>query len=185
MEYYPAADGPAAAGRSGKGWCLVRQIVAASAAVLVLLLSVTTCVFATPVDTYEFTSLKNQQRAMSLAHELRCPQCQNQNLIDSNSPVARDLRMQVYKMVEEGRNDAEIIDFMTSRYGDFVLYKPKVESKTYLLWWGPVGLLLFGLMIGWVFIRNQRQRSSEPVNLTPEQRAELDGLLRKDSRQDE
>lgn len=162
----------------------MRQIVAASAAILVLLLSVPTFVFATPVDTFEFTSLKNQQRAMSLAHELRCPQCQNQNLIDSNSPVARDLRMQVYKMVEEGRNDAEIIDFMTSRYGDFVLYKPKVESKTYLLWWGPVGLLIFGMMIGWVFIRNQRQSNSELIDLTPEQLAELDTLLKKDVQKD-
>lgn len=123
---------------------------------LVLLLSMATAAMATPVDTYEFKSPENQKRGLSLAHELRCPQCQNQNLIDSNSPVARDLRLEVYKMVDEGKGDDEIIEFMTSRYGEFVLYKPKMETKTYILWLGPVGLLLLGLIIGFIFIRKQR-----------------------------
>ena len=114
---------------------------------LVLMFSMTTAVMATPVDTYEFKSPENQKRGLSLAHELRCPQCQNQNLIDSNSPVARDLRLEVFKMVDEGKGDDEIIEFMTSRYGEFVLYKPKMETKTYILWLGPIGLLLLGLVI--------------------------------------
>ncbi|GGB72211.1 heme lyase NrfEFG subunit NrfF [Shewanella inventionis] len=136
-------------------------------------------VIATPVDTYEFKTTENQQRALSLAHQLRCPQCQNQNLVDSNSPVAQDLRLEVYKMVDSGKSDPEIIDFMTSRYGDFVLYKPKLDSKTYVLWLGPFGLLVFGLLIGFIFIRRQRIQPSETVSLTPEQQAELDALLNK------
>lgn len=139
----------------------------------------TVSAFATPVDTYEFKSTDNQERALSLAHQLRCPQCQNQNLVDSNSPVAQDLRLEVYKMVDSGKADSEIIDFMTSRYGDFVLYKPKLDAKTYVLWLGPAGLLVFGLLIGFIFVRKQRIQTTEAETLTPEQQAELDALLNK------
>ncbi len=134
-------------------------------------------VLATPVDTYEFKSVDNQQRALSLAHQLRCPQCQNQNLVDSNSPVAQDLRLEVYKMVDNGKSDSDIIEFMTSRYGDFVLYNPKLDSKTYLLWLGPFGLLILGLFIGFIFVRKQRIQATESTTLSAEQQAELDALL--------
>lgn len=146
---------------------------------LVLLLSMVTSVIATPVDTYEFKSPDNQKRALSLAHSLRCPQCQNQNLIDSNSPVASDLRLEVFKMVDEGKGDDEIIEFMTSRYGEFVLYKPKMEMKTYVLWLGPVGLLILGLLIGFVFIRKQRIGGNAPQEISAEDQQELDVLLKR------
>ncbi|QYK09402.1 heme lyase NrfEFG subunit NrfF [Shewanella mangrovisoli] len=149
---------------------------------LVLLLSMATAAMATPVDTYEFKSPENQKRGLSLAHELRCPQCQNQNLIDSNSPVARDLRLEVYKMVDEGKGDDEIIEFMTSRYGEFVLYKPKMETKTYILWLGPVGLLLLGLVIGFIFIRKQRIGGSTEAEISAEDQKALDALLKRDNK---
>ena len=149
---------------------------------LVLLLSMATTAMATPVDTYEFKSPENQKRGLSLAHELRCPQCQNQNLIDSNSPVARDLRLEVYKMVDEGKGDDEIIEFMTSRYGEFVLYKPKVETKTYILWLGPVGLLLLGLIIGFIFIRKQRIGGTTEPEISAEDQKALDALLKRDNK---
>ncbi|MDH1468602.1 MULTISPECIES: heme lyase NrfEFG subunit NrfF [Shewanella] len=149
---------------------------------LVLLLSMVTTAMATPVDTYEFKSPENQKRGLSLAHELRCPQCQNQNLIDSNSPVARDLRLEVYKMVDEGKGDDEIIEFMTSRYGEFVLYKPKMETKTYILWLGPVGLLLLGLIIGFIFIRKQRIGGSTEAEISAEDQKALDALLKRDTK---
>ncbi|MFG0455194.1 heme lyase NrfEFG subunit NrfF [Shewanella mangrovisoli] len=149
---------------------------------LVLLLSMATTAMATPVDTYEFKSPENQKRGLSLAHELRCPQCQNQNLIDSNSPVARDLRLEVYKMVDEGKGDDEIIEFMTSRYGEFVLYKPKMETKTYILWLGPVGLLLLGLIIGFIFIRKQRIGGSTEAEISAEDQKALDALLKRDTK---
>ncbi|MCP3128921.1 heme lyase NrfEFG subunit NrfF [Shewanella sp. KJ2020] len=149
---------------------------------LVLLFSMTTAVMATPVDTYEFKTPENQKRGLSLAHELRCPQCQNQNLIDSNSPVARDLRLEVFKMVDEGKGDEEIIEFMTSRYGEFVLYKPKMETKTYILWLGPVALLLFGLLIGFVFIRKQRISGNAPQEISAEDQQALDALLKRDNK---
>ncbi|MGL5359023.1 MAG: heme lyase NrfEFG subunit NrfF [Shewanella sp.] len=149
---------------------------------LVLLLSVVTSSMATPVDTYEFKSPENQKRGLELAHSLRCPQCQNQNLIDSNSPVASDLRLEVFKMVDQGMDDQAIIEFMTSRYGDFVLYKPKMEAKTYILWLGPVGLLLIGLIIGFIFIRKQRISGNNSVELSAEDQQALDSLLKRNNK---
>ncbi|WP_299811174.1 heme lyase NrfEFG subunit NrfF [uncultured Shewanella sp.] len=149
---------------------------------LVLLVSMTSIVIATPVDTYEFKSVDNQKRALSLAHSLRCPQCQNQNLIDSNSPVAQDLRLEVYQMVDEGKADDEIVEFMTSRYGEFVLYKPRMEAKTYALWLGPIGLLLFGGVIGFFFIRKQRIAEATNQELSTEEQEELDRLLKRDAK---
>ena len=134
---------------------------------------------ATPVDTYEFKSPSNQKRAISLAHELRCPQCQNQNLVDSNSPVAQDLRLEVYKMVDEGKSDEQIVEFMTSRYGDFVLYKPRLDPKTYVLWIGPFALLIFGFIIGAVLIRRQRNSANADVEMSVEDQQQLDELLKR------
>jgi cytochrome c nitrite reductase accessory protein NrfF len=139
-----------------------------------------TYVQATPVDTFAFSSVEKQKRALSLAHELRCPQCQNQNLIDSNSPVAKDLRLQVYQMVEAGKGDDEIVEFMTSRYGDFVLYKPKLDPKTYVLWIGPFVLLLFGFIIGFVFVRKQKIANNNRVELTEADQQELAALLKQE-----
>ncbi|MGF1691734.1 heme lyase NrfEFG subunit NrfF [Photobacterium kagoshimensis] len=111
------------------------------------------------VETFSFRSSHEQKRAMELAKTLRCPQCQNQNLIESNSPVAKDLRLRVYQMVDKGKTDQEIIEFMTSRFGDFVLYKPKFAPNTYVLWLGPLLLIvLFGLGIYRSFSRQTKPR---------------------------
>ena len=146
-----------------------------------ILLSLTVIsVNATPVDTYEFKSAENQKRALELAHSLRCPQWQNQNLIDSNSPVAQDLRLEVYQMVDAGKDYDEVIEFMTSRYGDFVLYKPRMEPKTYILWLGPIGFLVIGLLIGFFFVRKQRISQVEVQEISAEEQKELDRLLNRD-----
>ncbi|WP_028774825.1 heme lyase NrfEFG subunit NrfF [Shewanella waksmanii] len=158
----------------------MRAIFALLTAV-VLSLGLSLSASATPVDTYEFKSMEHQKRALDLAHSLRCPQCQNQNLIDSNSPVAQDLRLEVYEMVDAGKGDQEIIEFMTSRYGDFVLYKPRWEGKTLALWLGPLGLLMFGLVIGFFFIRKQRVSQVEVQEISAEEQKELDKLLKRDS----
>ena len=101
------------------------------------------------VETFQFVSEQEQRRAVQLAKTLRCPQCQNQNLMESNSPIAKDLRLEVYKLVDEGKTDSEIVGFMTERFGDFVLYQPKFEPRTYLLWLGPLVLLLLFTFIGY------------------------------------
>ena len=89
--------------------------------------------------------LKNQAartRAVELAKSLRCPQCQNQNLVESNSPIAYDLRIEVYKMVDEEKTNQQIIDTMTARFGNFVNYKPPFQWNTALLWLLPILLLI-------------------------------------------
>lgn len=89
-----------------------------------------------------------------MAKELRCPQCQNQNLLESTSPIAQDLRLEVYRLVEAGHSSQEIMALMTQRYGDFVLYRPPLRSATWVLWFGP-GVLLVCLLGGLVLrIRN-------------------------------
>jgi cytochrome c-type biogenesis protein CcmH len=95
------------------------------------------------VELFEFDSLTQQKHAIALAKSLRCPQCQNQNLVESNSPMAMDLRLMVYQQVRAGKSDDEIVNFMTDRYGDFVRYKPGFGTNTAILWIGPVLILLF------------------------------------------
>jgi len=86
-----------------------------------------------------------EARVMSLANELRCLVCQNQTIADSNADLAVDLRNQVRNQVKAGRSDAQIIDYLVARYGDFVLYRPPVKLTTILLWVGPFVLLVAGL----------------------------------------
>lgn len=102
------------------------------------------------VEIFEFNSVETQNRAINLARQLRCPQCKNQNLMESNSPIAKDLRLEVYLMINKGKSDAQVIDFMTSRFGDMVLYKPKFEPRTYVLWLAP---LLFLALFAWLGYR--------------------------------
>nr|WP_260676940.1 heme lyase NrfEFG subunit NrfF [Limnobaculum zhutongyuii] len=131
------------------------------------------------VDTWQFKNPENQQRAISLAKQLRCPQCQNQNLVESTSPIAHDLRLEVYRMVDEGKSDEQIVSFMTQRFGDFVLYKPRFNSQTALLWCSPLVLMLFGLLIIWRYVKKRRQLPTPA--LTEEQKRQLDKWLEKKS----
>ena len=117
------------------------------------------------VDTFEFQNQADRTRAVELAKSLRCPQCQNQNLVESNSPIAYDLRIEVYNMVNEGKTNQQIIDSMTSRFGNFVNYKPPFQRNTALLWLLPIGLLLAAFGLIWY-----SSRSSSP--LEPEKQAE-------------
>jgi cytochrome c-type biogenesis protein CcmH len=91
-----------------------------------------------------------------LLRELRCLVCQNQDLVDSNAGLAKDLRDEVYRWVKSGKTDTEIIDFLTSRYGDFILFKPPVKTVTALLWLGPALFLLMGMGIFWHSCRGRR-----------------------------
>ncbi|WP_254203421.1 heme lyase NrfEFG subunit NrfF [Aeromonas sp. FDAARGOS 1411] len=108
-----------------------------------MLLSATA--YSSGVDTYQFRNPELQNRAQELARALRCPQCQNQNLVESNSPIARDLRLEVYRWVDEGQSDEQVIARMTERFGDFVRYDPPFKASTALLWGGPAFILLLAL----------------------------------------
>ncbi|MEH6625224.1 MAG: cytochrome c-type biogenesis protein [Motiliproteus sp.] len=99
------------------------------------------------IDTYKFANPENREQFKVLTEELRCPKCQNQNLADSNSPIAFDMRREIHRMVEEGQSSQQVVDFMVARYGDFVRYRPKRDSSTAILWYGPIVLLVFGLTV--------------------------------------
>lgn len=133
--------------------------------------------FASPVDTYEFSDEVTKVRYQALVKELRCPKCQNQNLADSNSQIAIDLREQVYLMLNEGKADSEIVNFMVERYGDFVLYRPKVSSLTYILWYGPFVLLLLGIFV-MIFVLRKKPETNENLALTNEQQEKLQQILK-------
>lgn len=98
---------------------------------------------------YPLETAKQEAQFTHLLKELRCLVCQNQDLADSNAGLAKDLRQQVYSLVQEGKTDSEIIRYLTDRYGDFILFKPPVKPLTALLWFGPAIFLLLGLVIFW------------------------------------
>ncbi len=102
-------------------------------------------------------------RVNRLAAELRCLVCQNQSLADSHAPLAVDLKNQVREQLQAGRSDAQVIDYMTQRYGDFVLYRPPVKASTWLLWGGPLLLLLAGAMLLWRAMKPHHAPAPEPV----------------------
>jgi cytochrome c-type biogenesis protein CcmH len=103
-----------------------------------------------------------EQRLANLSQELRCLVCQNETLADSRADLAEDLRREIREQIRAGKSDQEIISFLTQRYGEFILYRPPVKPKTYLLWFGPFVLLLVGLAILFRYVKRRR-------NLIPEQ----------------
>jgi cytochrome c-type biogenesis protein CcmH len=109
------------------------------------------------IEPLEFNSEVERARFRSLTAELRCTVCQNESLAESDAPLARDLRREIYHMIQDGRSDIEIRDFMVQRYGDFVLYRPPFAAHTLLLWVGPLILLLGSLIGVALVIRRRRQ----------------------------
>lgn len=138
------------------------------------------------IDTYEFSSGDDRARYRVLVEELRCPKCQNQNIADSNSPIAMDLRREIYRMLQEGQTNEQIVDYLVARYGDFVRYNPPLNGKTLLLWLGPLALLLGGAGVVRLIVR-RKQRDEAAVadaqGLTEAEQARLASLL--DSKKDD
>ena len=133
--------------------------------------------FASPVETFEFNDEVTKIRFQALSKELRCPKCQNQNLADSNSPIAADLRNELYELLQQGKADSEIVDFMVNRYGEFVLYRPRVSELTYVLWFGPAVLILFGVIIVIVVVR-RKPVDKKDLTLNAEQQDKLKRFLK-------
>ncbi len=117
--------------------------------------------------------VKLEARVAALSNELRCLVCQNQTLADSNAPLAVDLRNTIREQLAKGASEREVRDFMTARYGDFVLYRPPLKATTLLLWIGPFLLLALG---AFVFVKRIRKRPEEPA-LAEEERARAARLL--------
>ena len=150
-------------------------------AIICIVLSICglTSAIASPVDTFEFDDEITASRFQILSKELRCPKCQNQNLADSNSKIAVDLRKNLYNLLQEGKSDQEIIDFMVYRYGDFVLYRPPLKEQTYILWFGPIVILL-GFFLSVIFVLRKRSKlKASELDLSTQEQANLDDILNK------
>lgn len=132
------------------------------------------------IDTYTFKDEAERARFRQLTQELRCPKCQNQDLADSNAPIAADLRREIYRMLGEGQSNEQITAYLVARYGDFVRYKPALTARTWLLWYGPAGLLLGGvLLLGLIVLRKRRPlAANSSQELTTQEQARLDALLK-------
>ncbi|MDV3254488.1 MAG: cytochrome c-type biogenesis protein CcmH [Lysobacter sp.] len=121
---------------------------------------------ATTVAPPEFTSRAEAERFHALTEELRCVKCQNQSLADSNAAIAQDLRNEVLVLMRKDMTDAEIKQYLVARYGEFVLYRPRVEPTTWLLWFGPAVLLLAG---GLVVVGIVRRRADPRAAAAPDE----------------
>lgn len=126
------------------------------------------------IDAYPFPNDELRQRHNVLIDELRCPQCLNTNLAGSDSMIAKDLRREVHRLLLEGKSDDEILDFMHERYGDFILYKPRLQPGTIVLWFGPLFLLLIAVV---VLFRLVQSRKVEVTNLSEADARRLEELV--------
>lgn len=144
----------------------LRRLCAAGAACMLAALALVLAILApgsvAPVSAREAQEVGDDPAAerhmMQLAAELRCLQCQNQTLADSNAPLAVDLRQQIRELLAKGQNDEQIKQYLVARYGDFVLYRPPLKSNTLLLWFGPAVVLLAGLAALFLNLKRRQAR---------------------------
>ena len=125
---------------------------------LAILLTTFTSAMAAGLEAFDFNGNVNEDRYKHLIAELRCLVCQNQSLADSDAGLAHDLRREVWELMDQGQSDAQVVEFLVTRYGDFVLYNPPVKPSTYILWYGPFALLAIGLL---VLLRTLKRRSKQ------------------------
>ncbi|WP_435102787.1 cytochrome c-type biogenesis protein [Arhodomonas sp. AD133] len=128
---------------------------------------------------YEFDTPVERERYTALIHQLRCLVCQGQSIAESNADLAKDLRAKVHELIQAGKGDEAIIDYMTDRYGDFVLYRPPVDARTWLLWFGPFALIVTAAAAMIVAVRRHRARG-KPAGLTQAEHERAERLLRGD-----
>ena len=141
----------------------------------VLLISVSS--FAA-IEVHEFDNEVDRKRYQTFIDEMRCPKCQNQNLAGTNSPIAEDLRRELDLMIKEGKSDKEIVDFMVERYGEFILYRPRLSPATMFLWGAPIFLLIAGVIMLLLIVRKRRRVETGLENgLSTADQARLDRLL--------
>lgn len=117
---------------------------------------------AAPARPIQFRNRAEERRFRALTEQLRCVMCQNQSLADSNAMIAQDLRLEVLQLMRDGNSDAQIKTFLVDRYTDFVLYKPELKPRTWLLWFGPALLLIGGAIAIIVIVRKQKGTGATP-----------------------
>ena len=139
------------------------------------------------IDVLNFTSLDQEKEYQQLTQELRCPQCQNNNIADSNATIAVDMRAKVFELLQEGKSKQQVVDYMVQRYGNFVTYDPPLTAATIMLWVLPLLLVLFGIALvlrRWPKIQDVMQNQEQNVSveqmesLTDAERQRLQELLK-------
>jgi len=141
----------------------------------IALLVLSAGVLAAPMDSFEFESKAQEKIFHKLSEELRCLVCQNQAIAESNADLAKDLRTEIHTMLLAGKTEEQIKEFMVNRYGDYVLYDPPFKPMTWLLWIGPVGILLIGLFYARNFVFQQNS-SEAPGELSADELERLQNL---------
>jgi cytochrome c-type biogenesis protein CcmH len=126
-----------------------------SALLLLLVTTFSFVVSAAPIETFKFDSPETEKVFHKLSEELRCLVCQNQNIAESNAGLAKDLRLEIYTMLQQGKTEDEIVGFMVQRYGDYVLYRPPFKPLTWVLWFGPIIIFVIGLFVAIRFMKFQ------------------------------
>lgn len=132
------------------------------------------------IDALNFSSPQQESDYHQLTQSLRCPQCQNNNIADSNATIAVDMRGKVFELLQEGKSKNDVVDYMVARYGNFVTYDPPITASTLVLWIAPLLLVLLGV----VFLLRRKPKAQSAVKsqdiLTDEDNARLAELLNKD-----
>ena len=132
---------------------------------------------ATAIEEVHFDDPAQMERYKALIAELRCPKCLNANLAGSDAPIAADLRAEIHKQILAGRNDDDILAFLVDRYGEFILYQPRLQFSTSLLWFGPPLLLLAGFYILRRMLSNKQQLAAERGALSEAEQQQLQAAL--------
>ena len=132
--------------------------------------------FAAPVTIYKFDSKESEAIFYKLSDEIRCLVCQNQNIAESNSELAQDLKQKIHSMLQQGKSEDEITEFMVERYGDYVLFDPPFKPLTWLLWLGPLLIFIIAAIVVLRTIGGQREPASENEVYSEDDAARLDGL---------
>ena len=136
------------------------------------------------IDVMQFKDEAQEQQFRQLTEQLRCPKCQNNSIADSNSMIATDLRQKVYELMQEGKSQKEIVDYMVARYGNFILYDPPLMASTLILWLGPLLVIVIGAAT--VVVRSRRApAATKRMNnaLSEEERRRLAELLKEEEKQ--
>lgn len=126
------------------------------------------------IDVYEFEDESLRADFVALTKELRCPKCQNQDIADSNAPIAADMRKEVHRLLGEGKDKESIVNYMIDRFGEFVTYKPKKSLETFMLWYGPWILILIGVLIIISLLTMNKKKSYKQEASSEEVRKILD-----------
>ncbi len=132
---------------------------------------------AATIDAYEFNNMEEESRFRVMVAELRCPKCQNQNIADSNAGLAKDIKDRVHKLIQEGKSNSEITDYMVERYGDFITYRPPLNPTTWFLWFGP---LIIAVLVGvGLLLRKLRSDAQSDPTITTAQEQKVKDLMQK------